>query len=325
MIDYIWGGREGDAGVPIEFVENVDLQTSTGKEYTSLPHLQSADEITVHLKNNFISKIFVLHPKVSNHLNTPLIYHSGHNIVFFREDHHVNDSGLYSMSTLDFFLRKGFDIIGISMPIVGYNDHPDSVTEKGHAWPIQRHDDLFQLQTPFYYFLAPVKACLDFLSAKKGYHRFIMMGLSGGGWTTTLYSAIDTRIWLSFPVAGSIPVPWRTSKKDEGDKEQYFAGFYNRFNYSTLYTLAGAGPDRFTCQILNKKDDCCFAFDADKYWAGKIEARLAEMKEAGHYRFFQDRFAPFHKVSSVTTRKIYAEIREAFAREGILLPSASAQ
>ena len=32
-----------------------------------------------------------------------------------------------------------------------------------------------------------------------------MLGLSGGGWSTTLASAVDPRIQLSFPTAGSIP------------------------------------------------------------------------------------------------------------------------
>ena len=35
--------------------------------------------------------------------------------------------------------------------------------------------------------------------------KFVMLGLSGGGWSTTLASAVDPRIQLSFPTAGSIP------------------------------------------------------------------------------------------------------------------------
>jgi hypothetical protein len=32
-----------------------------------------------------------------------------------------------------------------------------------------------------------------------------MLGLSGGGWSTTLAAAVDPRIQLSFPTAGSVP------------------------------------------------------------------------------------------------------------------------
>ena len=41
-----------------------------------------------------------------------------------------------------------------------------------------------------------------------------MLGLSGGGWTTTVASAVVTDIDLSFPTAGSMP-KWRTKTYDE--------------------------------------------------------------------------------------------------------------
>ena len=40
-----------------------------------------------------------------------------------------------------------------------------------------------------------------------------MAGLSGGGWTTTLYAAIDPSIRYSFPVAGTIPLYLRTGDR----------------------------------------------------------------------------------------------------------------
>jgi hypothetical protein len=313
---YIWGDSGWTRHPPINYKKQIDLQKDLGEEYTKLPHLRSADKLTIHLRNGFVSKVYVLHPLQSNHRRIPIIYHSGHNIVFFHEDRHVNDSGAYSIPVLDFFLEKGFDVIGISMPLVGYNYHPSQVKESGKIFAINRHDDLFQLRHPFYYFLEPVRATVNFLSGEEKYKKFIMMGLSGGGWTTTIYSALDPRIWLSFPVAGSIPNSLRTSPKDAGDKEQYFADFYNRFNYSTLYTLAAEGPGRLTCQILNEKDDCCFAMNGANYWAPEVQARLAEMHQAGQFEFFLDHYAPFHKVSAVTANKIYVEVSDAFAREG---------
>jgi hypothetical protein len=317
--EFIWKDLKPENSSSLSYTENVDLRKDVPGEYTELTHLGSTDRLTINLKYGFTSKVYILHPKQSNQSGIPIIYHSGHNIVFFHEDHLVNDSGACALSALNFFLEKGFDIIGISMPLVGYNDHPAVVTEGNKQYDITRHDDLFQLKDPLYYFITPVQATVDFLAEKKGYKKFIMMGLSGGGWTTTIYSAMDTRIWLSFPVAGSIPVPLRTSNKDKGDEEQYFASFYNKFNYSTLYTLAATGPHRLTCQILNQHDDCCFAFDANEYWAPKIRSRLASMGESGHYEFYLDRCAPFHKLSAEAVQKIYDEIKKAFVREGLRL------
>ena len=316
---YVWGDS-AEAG-KMQFEENVRLRRDLPGEYTKLRHLRSADRLTIPLRNGFNSIVYLLHPKKSNGSHIPLIYHSGHQVVFFREDHNNNDSVGCATSVLEFFLEKGFDIIGISMPLVGYNTFPPTVTESGREFSIHKntHDDLFQLERPFYYFLEPVKASVDFFSQRQGYRKFIMMGLSGGGWTTTLYSAIDTRIWLSFPVAGSIPNPLRTQPRDKGDKEQYDPGFYDRFNYSTLYALAAEGPGRMTCQILNQQDNCCFAFDADKFWAPNVRARLSEMDEPGQYEFYFDTCAPYHKVSAVAIQIIYGNIKRAFAQKGYAL------
>ncbi|HEY4335375.1 MAG TPA: hypothetical protein VGM89_05745 [Puia sp.] len=310
---YIWGDSGWTRHSPIDVQKNVNLPTDVKEENIELPHLRSADRLTIHLRHGFTSVVYILHPLKSNRLQVPVIYHSGHQIVFFHEDRHTNDSGAYAISVLDFFLDKGFDVIGISMPLVGYNYHPLEVKENGQVFPITCHDDVFQLENPFYYFLEPIRATIDFLSSEEGYKRFIMMGLSGGGWSTTVYSAIDERVWLSFPVAGSIPNAMRVSPRDVGDKEQYLADFYNRFNYPTLYTLAAEGPGRLSCQILNEKDECCFAFNGDNYWVPDVQLRLAQMHEPGQFHFFFDRCAPFHKVSAAATNKIYEEIKEAFA------------
>lgn len=53
--------------------------------------------------------------------------------------------------------------------------------------------------SPIKFFLEPTAETLNYLKAQ-GYADFAMTGLSGGGWTTMLYSAIDPTIRQSFPV-----------------------------------------------------------------------------------------------------------------------------
>jgi hypothetical protein len=43
-----------------------------------------------------------------------------------------------------------------------------------------------------------------------GYKHVVLVGLSGGGWTTTVTAAVDPRIKLSIPIAGSVP-KWPTT------------------------------------------------------------------------------------------------------------------
>ena len=57
----------------------------------------------------------------------------------------------------------------------------------------------------FRFFVEPVIRAVNYATQVLGYKRVVMMGLSGGGWTTTLAAALDPRIALSTPVAGSVP------------------------------------------------------------------------------------------------------------------------
>src|SRR5439155_16801794 len=89
------------------------------------------------------------------------------------------------------------------------------------------------------------------------YHDFHMTGLSGGGWATTIYAAIDPTIRCSFPVAGTIPLYLRT-KGSVGDREQFEPTFYGIAGYPDLYILGAQGRGRKQVQILVRRDDCCF-------------------------------------------------------------------
>jgi hypothetical protein len=85
-----------------------------------------------------------------------------------------------------------------------------------------------------------------------------MMGLSGGGWTTTVYSALDRRIDASYQVAGSYPFYLRNQLggSSTSDFEQVNPEFYQLVDYLELYLLGAA--ERREVQIYNQFDDCCF-------------------------------------------------------------------
>src|SRR5438132_249422 len=113
------------------------------------------------------------------------------------------------------------------------------------------------------YFLEPTAISLNYLKTGSRadhfptYETFHMICLSGGGWTTTVYAAIDPTITCSFPVAGSIPLYLRTGGS-VGDREQFEPAFYNIAGYPDLYILGSEGRGRKQVQILVRLDDCCF-------------------------------------------------------------------
>lgn len=302
--DYILPKQDDSA--QIEGV--IPNETPIAGPISVLTELGSTEKIVIRLKNNFTSNVYVLHPKISNRLNIPIIYHGGHDGAFW-EDRYLNNSGRpYSISVINFFLKRGFEVITIDMPLCGENAGPVFVSENEQNFLIRNHNDLFQLKDPFYYFFEPIKKTLDYLEAQHGYVRYAMVGLSGGGWTTTIYSGTDRRIRQSFSVAGSVPIPFRESPSDVGDMEQHYPEFYDRFNYSTLYTLAAAGRNKLHYQVLNEEDNCCFDFDGNNYWVPVVQNKLASLETPGSFKFYYDPFATMHKISAVAVDSFYKYI-----------------
>lgn len=300
----------GDEIIP-EF-ELLDSSASKSILSVAFPpqHMGKLEVGVVRLKHGFTSRIFIVHPAKDNGLNIPIIYHSGHGYGVFREDVLVN----FDAATITHFLSKGFTIVGIDMPFFGENKHPAQVTENNVVYRTSGHDDLFFLDHPFYYFLAPIKSAIDYLQANRHWNEFVMYGLSGGGWATTLYSAIDPRIRLSFPVAGTIPIPLR-QPFEIGDVEQYYPPFYKQFTYSTLYFLGAAGRGRKQYQILIKKDQCCFRYDGGLLWEKQVDSALTASKMPGTFDFLFDTASDSHRISTLAIDSIQANIINGIANE----------
>jgi pimeloyl-ACP methyl ester carboxylesterase len=162
------------------------------------------------------------------------------------------------------------------------------------------------------FFMEPTAISLNYLKsfARRDhfpeYRAFHMVGFSGGGWTTTLYAAIDPSIRCSFSVAGSIPLYLRSRL---GDREQSEVSFYERAGYPDLYVLGSFGMGREQVQILNRRDDCCFGetqHDSQELYSGyqeslqdyekRVRAALQETG-SGSFRLEIDETAPFHMIS----------------------------
>jgi dienelactone hydrolase len=87
--------------------------------------------------------------------------------------------------------------------------------------------------------------------------RVAMAGLSGGGWQTILFSALDRRVTLANPVAGYSSFKTRVEFfSDLGDSEQTPTDLAMRADYTHLTALRAPRPTLLT---YNSKDECCFA------------------------------------------------------------------
>jgi len=82
-------------------------------------------------------------------------------------------------------------------------------------------------------------------------------GLSGGGWQTIFFSALDPRVTLANPVAGYSSFRTRLEQfSDLGDSEQTPSDLATVADYNHLTALLAPRPSLLT---FNMKDNCCFA------------------------------------------------------------------
>jgi hypothetical protein len=164
------------------------------------------------------------------------------------------------------------------------------------------------------FFLEPEIVSLNYLLKKYNYKDVSMVGLSGGGWTTNLLSAIDERIKFSFSVAGSMPIYYR-SGGSMGDIEQYLPGLYRDIaGYPDLYVLGAYGKGRKQIHILNRNDDCCFgekqhdpdrSYDKDlKTFETSVKEKLKALNADGQYNLVIDEAAPYHQISAETLNNV---------------------
>eukprot|EP01051_Picozoa_sp_SAG22_P019665 SAG22_NODE_3704_length_1566_cov_1.912065_2_plen_119_part_00 len=109
------------------------------------------------------------------------------------------------------------------------------------------------------FFLEPIILTINYATEVLGYEKIVMMGLSGGGWSTTIAAAVDPRIDLSMPTAGSIPCEF---KHTSWDYEQWGACGYDKQNKPVKKLPANCEcsvpSPRFSC--LQDSAACEFAF-----------------------------------------------------------------
>jgi len=154
-------------------------------------------------------------------------------------------AGYRVQPVLQALLAAGYSVFAFNMPNCG-----DTTA----------HNALFMSygNTTMRYFFEPAVQAMNYWDANNSFSQYDMVGLSGGGWTTGLLPALDTRIKISIPVAGSWPGMQFIDSCANSDDEQCWSNWYAVAGYLDLYIMASYGPNRRQFQILNFSDDCCF-------------------------------------------------------------------
>lgn len=314
LIHYIWGAD----GFPKQRLPDAVVPNVPGP-LRDRSEVGRVDEIRIEQTPELQGLAYHFIPRKPN--RTLVVVHHGHGCAANDDPAHPDDrNGLHQ--TIQALLREGYGVLGVFMP------HKRPGDCRGRT----AHDDLMGTTTigsPLKYFLDPVAISLNYLKTRSRegnfpeYRDVHMVGLSGGGWTTTVYAAIDLAIRFSFPVAGTVPLYLRHGGS-VGDREQYESSFYSLAGYQDLYILGAEGRGRKQVQILVRRDTCCFGEkqhdgssvgmsygEALRDYEGRVRAALDGIGN-GSFRLEIDEIAPRHMISHHAIKDmILPELRKA--------------
>ena len=284
LIKYIWKNQ-----MPTKLPANIE-ENFIDDNFRDVKNLQQIDKITIEMEHGINSIAYLFIPYESN--NKLIIYHQGHDGDF-----------LLGKNTIQFFLKNGYSIIAFNMPLKGMNNQP--VIETSDFGPIKfiSHKQFPLLESskfsPLKYFVEPIVLSLNYIDGSYDYDDYYMIGISGGGWTTIVYSAIDERVSKSYSVAGSYPLHLRHEAKNLGDYEQINPNLYRIANYLELYIMSSFGDDRKLVQLFIYNDPCCFQAELyEKFpYANAIQDRLEILGNEGKFSVFLDNSTNQHEIS----------------------------
>jgi hypothetical protein len=297
LIEYLWGAD----GFPKRRLPDAVL-TNVASPVRHLSHVARVDELRIDMAGGLQGLTYHFIPQRPN--RELVVVHHGHACTL-DDDPSPEDVGYGLQRTINALLRGGYGVLGVFMPHMRPGDCTGG------------HDAMFGMKTPgspMKYFVESTAVSLNHLKSRSRagrfpkYRAFHMIGLSGGGWTTTVYAAIDPSIRCSFPVAGTIPLYLRTGGS-VGDREQYEPTFYGIAGYPDLYVLGSHGRGRKQVQILVRRDDCCFGeaqhdvkssgsnyTDAMRAYETRVRDALRQTGR-GSFRLEIDETAPSHMIS----------------------------
>ena len=284
LIKYIWKNQ-----MPTKLPANIE-ENFIDDNFRDVKNLQQIDKITIEMEHGINSIAYLFIPYESN--NKLIIYHQGHDGDF-----------LLGKNTIQFFLKNGYSIIAFNMPLKGMNNQP--VIETSDFGPIKfiSHKQFPLLESskfsPMKYFVEPIVLSLNYIDGSYDYDDYYMIGISGGGWTTIVYSAIDERVSKSYSVAGSYPLHLRHEAKNLGDYEQINPNLYRIANYLELYIMSSFGDDRKLVQLFIYNDPCCFQAELyEKFpYGNAIQDRLEILGGEGKFSVFLDNSTNQHEIS----------------------------
>jgi len=298
LIEFFWNVESLDRVKYSGQLPQVEFDISDSR-YDNFQNLKRIDKLTVEMEYGINSVSYLLVPEESN--KKLILYHHGHDGDF-----------ILGKDTIQFFLERNFTVLAMTMPLIGMNNQPIVEIDGFGEMKLISHEQFRLLEknkfNPMKLFIHPIQVSLNFLEKEYDFKRYSIIGISGGGWTGLVYSAIDDRISDSFSVASSVPFYLKVEQRDMGDYEQMNIDLYKITNYLELYVLAAYGDDRKHIQIFNKNDSCCYSGNGYESYEFFIKDKLVKLGK-GSFEIFIDDTHYGHKISESTLSLILEKLK----------------
>lgn len=264
---------------------------------------------------DFHSISYLIHPTNTTHANQLAIVHQGHRYYDGRLSLGID-------TTANRLLQEGYTVMLMQMPIKGWNYDSSVVLPGGKTVTFDHHDKMFQRLTPpaiadggvFRFFIEPVVQNINYFKSEvENPGNVAMIGISGGGWTAHLAAAVDPRIKLSIPIAGSAPLYCR-SEVNWGDMEQVYAPLYAEdigpkpdqsgggvATWLEIYALGGYGDGRSQIYVTNKREPAnVFPGEFPDTFKDIVSDLVAEELGKGKWQHVYDTSTTEHQINPWT-------------------------
>jgi len=289
LIRHVW---KADTLPAIRPTVEIDVETPELPAFTGV---RRSDRLTVELPYGVVSRVFHLFPHHTTH-GRVAFYHNGH-----------GEPVDTMQRTAQALIDRGYQVLLFAMPFYHWNPKTIQDPQDPSVTHTPSHNDLVLWETADFstlrLFLEPLVAAMNHVRAQEQPPSVQMIGLSGGGWTSTVYPAIDPRVTRSYPTAGSLPFFLRPGSPKpsptRGDWEQRqdkHPAFYAHADFMDMYALGSVGPNRRQIQILNRFDDCCFNGVGHRSYEAVVRHRIAVIGN-GEWELLEDATHGDHTIS----------------------------
>ena len=282
LIDFIWSGEKFPSSKLPDIIDKsiIDLN------YEDMKNLKNIEKLMINMEYGINSVGYIFLPEESN--NNLVIYHQVHKGDF-----------IHGKKTIQFFLDEGYSVLALSMPLYGMNSQPIIDLPNYGKIKFIVHNQFNLLDNSQFssikFFIEPVAVSLNYIDKVFEFDSYSMIGVSGGGWTTILYSSIDDRISKNYAVTGMYPA-YLHQLYHPADYERIVSELYENANALELFVMSAYGDNRVAVQIFNKNDPGGRCGEFYKTYEESVKTKMSELGKGAFYAYL-DETNNEHKIS----------------------------